>query len=998
VLPACPALILLETDSLILDFDSHMRRYMNICTESACGIVTLNLCNVTLACFVETFGLRGVPHSLVGKATERRAMLQILLMFCVILALMGFPLRAEATDWVFKGQPKDGGEHYQSSAAQDSSRAQRLKLLSDCDKVTEVFASPANVKPSLDPAVKRAAMLGLNPCGLVYGVDHQEGKSLACLNKALESAQSLGDSAEQARILNNLGIVHALWGKLPIASDYHMRSLSLTAGGTDYQSQATSYNQIGQIAMFMGDYRKASDALEKALALMAKTSDQTQPCLTLDNLGLLNEAWGNYDKALDYYRQALEVKKKLGLTGGEVASYGLLGRVYKLLGQDEEALKSFQAGLKLCEKHGYPTDLLIDHIGNLFLERGDTQRAEEFIKRAGFWQSLGRLYLMKGELSAAEGNYVKLLNYSEPKRMLDYLCVAETGLGVIKEQRGDLQSAADHYRKAISHIESIRTSLSPLERAEFFNATSGGFFRTAPYEGLARVLIKMNKPADAFRESEFTKARTFSEGLSRQAANATMALPSDVMATDAALNQQLAATTKALRTAYEQDDRNAISVLEPQVKTAADKLSAHVTSMRARYPLFAATRYPGPMSLDQVALADREWALAYDVTDTGLMTYLVKGKKLVKATFKPVARSEIDSLVRQFRQPLEIESGDLLTNKLSAFNFSAGRKLSDILLADILADLPRNAGLIVVPDDSLGILPFEMLVLNEGGTVKTDGTVPTISGAEFFGDRNPISYYQSVTALTLARTLRKQQKSSERILAMVDPIFSSDDPRLVRVSRNEREKLLAALPTEMLMSIRKQTGITFPRLPLTHELGDYLKKDDPIKTDLYEGLRASKEILVNKDLTAYRSVVFATHGYFGTALPGIQEPVLVLTLLGAGENEDGFLRLSEVMGLRLNCDIAALTACQTGLGRNISGEGTMGMGRAFQYAGAKSVLMSLWTVAESSSVQLVECFLKHMKEGKTKPEALKLAREEIRMAGYDHPFFWAPFILVGEVN
>ena len=123
-----------------------------------------------------------------------------------------------------------------------------------------------------------------------------------------------------------------------------------------------------------------------------------------------------------------------------------------------------------------------------------------------------------------------------------------------------------------------------------------------------------------------------------------------------------------------------------------------------------------------------------------------------------------------------------------------------------------------------------------------------------------------------------------------------------------------------------------------------------------------------------------------------------MSLLDQPKGQDGFLRLSEVMGLKLNCDIAALTACQTGLGRHISGEGTMGMGRAFQYAGAKSVLMSLWSVSETASVNLVESFFKHLKEGKNKLEALKLARDEIRKAGYDHPFYWAPFILVGEVN
>ncbi len=925
-------------------------------------------------------------------------MLRILRVMCVGFFLMGFSCPTGATDWVFKGQPKDGSEHYQSPEARDAAGAQRLKLLGDCDKMMQVLAVPGHEKSSMDPSMKRSALLGLNSCGLLYGVSHQQEKAGLCLNKALELAQSLGDTAEQARILNNLGIVHALWGQFAIALNLHRRSLSVGKGTPDYQGRATSYNQIGQVFMFMGEYRKASDALKKSLALREKASDSVQTCLTLDNLGQLNEAWGDYDKAREYYRQALELKRKLGLTGGETASYVRLGRVCKLAGKDPDALRFFQEGLKLCTKHGYPTDLVIDEIGHLYLDRGDMKNAEEYIKRAGFWQSLGRLYLMKADLSAAERNYVKLRNYSEPRRMLDYLCTAHTGLGLIRERKGDLQAAAKDYRTAIEYIESIRLGLSRPERAEFFNVQLGGFFRTAPYEGLARVLIKMNKPEEAFRESEFTKARAFSEGLSRRSENATMALPENLMAADAALNQQLAATTRALHTAYEQDDRKSIAVLEPQVRAAKDKLAAHVASLRARFPLFAATRYPEPMNLDRTALTDDERVLAYDVTDTGIISYLLKGKEIVKAAFKPVTRSEVDSLVRRYREPLEIDSTDSSTAKLRSFNFAAGKRLSDILLQDITPDLPKNAHVIVVPDDSLAVLPFEMLVLNDRGIVTTDGATPVITGAEFFGDRNPLSYYQSVTALTLARTLRRQRKPSGRFLAMVDPIFSTDDPRLVRISRKKKEKLLATLPIEILMSIRKQTGITFPRLPLTGELGENLKKTDPEGTDLYEGLHAGKKILVAKDLTAYGSLLLATHGYFGNSLPGIREPVLVLTLLDEGEDDDGFLRLSEVMGLKMNCDIAALTACQTGLGRRVFGEGTMGMGRAFQYAGARSVLMSLWSVSESASVDLVESFFRHIREGKSKLDALRLARDEIREAGYDHPFFWAPFILVGEVE
>jgi CHAT domain-containing protein len=153
---------------------------------------------------------------------------------------------------------------------------------------------------------------------------------------------------------------------------------------------------------------------------------------------------------------------------------------------------------------------------------------------------------------------------------------------------------------------------------------------------------------------------------------------------------------------------------------------------------------------------------------------------------------------------------------------------------------------------------------------------------------------------------------------------------------------------------------------------------------------------VAPQLEHYEKIVFATHRFFSKDVPAFREPVLVLTLVPLGS--DGFLRMSEVMGLKLASDVVALTACQTGLGRHVSGEGTMGMGRAFQYAGADSVLMSLWSVAEASSVKLVESFFKHLREGKKKLEALQAARTEIRKQGFDHPFFWAAFVMSGEVR
>ena len=335
--------------------------------------------------------------------------------------------------------------------------------------------------------------------------------------------------------------------------------------------------------------------------------------------------------------------------------------------------------------------------------------------------------------------------------------------------------------------------------------------------------------------------------------------------------------------------------------------------------------------------------------------------------------------------------------KLKSFDLASGKKLSDLLFADVLVDLPAGTPVIVVPDDSLGLLPFEMLVLNDSGKIITGREHPTIQGAEFFGDRNPISYYQSITALTLTRTFRTVKKTGEKRLIMADPVFGPEDSRLKDMEQQRRVVVLKSLP-DKLMSIKNERGITFRRLPLTGELGKSLKDLDPKKTDLYVGMKASKPVLFKQALNRFGSMVLATHGYFGKDMPGIQEPVLILTLPGQPEGQDGFLRMSEVMGLKLNADVVALTACQTGLGRRLTGEGTMGMGRAFQYAGAKAVLMSLWSVSEKSSVKLVESFFRHLKDGKSKMEALNLARKEIGDEGYDHPFFWAGFILAGEVN
>jgi tetratricopeptide (TPR) repeat protein/CHAT domain-containing protein len=843
----------------------------------------------------------------------------------------------------------------------------------------------------------------LNAIGNVYYAWGQHQKSLEYYEKSLAIKQKLGDVKGEGVTLTGIGNVYSAPQHQKAVEQYE-KSLAIKRKISDVKGEGFTLNAIGNVYYAWGQYPKSLEYYEKSLAIEQKIGDVKSEGITLNNMARVYESLSQHQKALEYYERSLAIEQKLEDVKGEGVTLNNIAGVYKSLGQYQKALEYYEKSLAMQKKIGVPYDGTEDAIGNVYLTMGDIQRAEPLLKRANRWVSLGRLALVKSDFNEAKSTFEIGLKRSLPNRIVDGLFAGHTGLGLSYEGLSQYDKAAEHFKDAMEVTEQIRDSLTPAQRSDFYDAQIVNIPRITPYQGLARVLLKSGKPEQSFKESEGTKARMFAESLSGRAQGVLPKVPKvfagwpNHATLGAQLNHDLDRLMQYRQKAYESGSSKDINRWHRFIAASRATKKNFIDQVRELDPLYAASKYPQPMSLEHSALKEDEWTLEYEVTEPGICIYLAKGKKIVKGLFKPIAKKDVDELVRKFREPMELRSGDSAIEKLKTFDFASGKKLSDLLLGDILSDLTKDTPVIIVPDGSLGVVPFEMLVLNNAGKIVTEGEMPQTSGAEFFGDRNPISYYQSVTALTLARTLGKQKKPGEKTLAMVDPVFTLNDPRLLKYAKNERETLAASLPTKLLVPMEEQNSITFPRVKLTAQLGESLKNADPSRTDIYEGMEAQKTVILGKDLTPYNSLVFATHGYFGKDLPGIQEPVLILTLLGLPTGQDGFLRMSEVMCLNINCDIAALTACQSGLGRIISGEGAMGMGRAFQYAGAKSVLMSLWSVSESASVNLVENFFKHLREGKTKLESLKLARDEIRKAGYDHPFFWAAFILVGETQ
>lgn len=844
----------------------------------------------------------------------------------------------------------------------------------------------------------------LNGLAGLYDAQGKYSEAERLHKTALEIGEkALGpDHPDVVGSVNNLAMFYKSQGKYREAEPLYKRALETRrkALGNHHPSVADSLNNLALLLAAQGRYSESERFLKRALGIMEKTlgNKHRHMAIALNNLAGLYRAQGRYSAAEPLQERSLAIMENaLGRDHPDVAKLlANLGDFYQQRGNLLKAELPYRRARAILEEKGLPADWVIDLLCELYLDRGESEKAEKTITETGHPRTKARLCLIKRDYQRAMNIYETGRIWAEVNRDVDDLFAAYTGLGMASEGLEAYSQAVTWYRKAIGLTEELRSSLPREVREEFFDVRVGGFYRTAPYEGLALVLFRMNKPLEALSSSEYTKARVFAEAMSRRQEALGPDIPLEVLARDERLTDQLAALRKMKQEAHEKRERALISSIDTQMKHLHKQLQDHIRMLRDKYPLFAATKYPEPRDLSQTALNDDEWTLSYDVTDSGVIIYLTKGKELLRWHFKPIAREDVDELIRKFRNPMEV-SAENVRKKLESFDFGTGGKLSELLVADILPHLPEGTPLIVIPDDSLGLLPFEMLVLSDSGKISTDKQFPEATGAEFFGDRNPISYYQSITALTLARTFGKGTKTAPKTMVMADPVFRPEDARLANVNQQRRVVLMKSMP-DTLMSIKNEMSLTFLRLPLTGELAKSLKELEPGTTDLFVGMEASKQVLFKKPLNTYGSMVFATHGYFGKDLPGVQEPVLVLTLPDQPKGQDGFLRMSEVMGLKLNADVVALTACQTGLGKRLTGEGTMGMGRAFQYAGARAVLMSLWSVAEHSSVMLVESFFKHLKEGKSKLEALQLARKEIREAGYDHPFFWAGFTLAGEMN
>lgn len=827
--------------------------------------------------------------------------------------------------------------------------------------------------------------------GHVYYLLGRFDKAEKSYGQALKINEKAGNEEKAAAAENRLGAVYAASGQLMDAQVRYDSALKRFSAVNDERGKGLVFNNMAIMAKNRGIVSNAVEEFGRSLNTLAKPDKDRMH--TLINLARTYHVWGEYVRAIDALDEAVKIAESLD---DKAVRVDVLVRRAGVLRNDakyNEALDNLEQALILTEKNSASYYRINYLIGSIYLDMGEINRAESYIEAGKYNAGLGRLHLLKSDYKKALEHFANLEKTAKKFDRPADLFIAFVGQGAAYEGMNNLSRAEKEYSRAMDQVETIRESLLLSERTRFFAVPIGGFMPTAGAKGFLRVRLKRNQPDRTVYAGETVKTREFADIVGQRADLRKLGVPKEILKNEELLWSNAAALAKARDLIPRNSDRSRFDEISRQLKQAEREIGRFKSEVAKKYPAYAAVRFPTPVRLREAAIDPDEQIVLLDLLGDGVGIRLIKDKKIRFAAFESWDNTELEREIEAFRKPFE-EAG------LREFDDERARNLYRKLFSDALKKVKPGTPLTIVPDGSLGLVPFEALVVRGSVTWKDSQAGPYPDGLLYLGDVHPLSYRRSLTAVTLSRTLPRQKAKGAKMLVVADPVFARDDSR-VSAEAEQTDEGKGAYFVQLMESAREngEMGFKFNRLAATSQLAESLKNLYGGSCEIKLGPEAKKTVLLDElgpQMNEYRWIVLATHAFAGFNMPGIMEPFLALTMVPEGT--DGFLKVSDVLRLNMAADIVALTACNTGYGQYRAGEGVMSLGRAFQCSGARCSLVSLWSVSEDASVKLMENFFDKLKSGETGVKAWQTARNDLRAAGYRHPFYWAPFILVGETR
>lgn len=822
--------------------------------------------------------------------------------------------------------------------------------------------------------------------------------------KALESFnqygfiyQKLGSDREVVGLIR-IGEDYAKLGESKQAIEFFNRARRIYQKSGFSEGETDSLISIARIYYYSANYQQALDYFNQGLRVAQTINNQSQEASILTQIGDTYSQLKDEEKALEFYNRAKKIYQELGNYRQQTDILNKIGEVYQQLGNLEKSLETYQQALKIPQKNdansGSDALWISINIARLYSERGEFDKALKFLQQAidsnqetnsSLYQEMGKVYSKLGELEKALQFFNKSLNLQRDNYP-ELQAENRLGIAVVEQQKGNLEEALTQIKIAISLIEEIRNRKFSLEeRLEFF-ASKQDYYEF--YIDLLMELHQQNPSkgydAEALNISERSKARSLLELLTEANTDIRKGVEPQLVIQERSLQQQLDAVEQRRVEVYksENDTQEEKTALEQERQYLLRKYEEIQTKIRETSPSYAALTQPQPLTLEQIQqqiLDEDTLLLQYSLGEKRSFLWAVTKDSMTSYELPPKALIE---------QAARLFFTGVVNRRSTSENMStASESLSQMILAPVASQL-KNKRLAIVSDGILNYLPLNALSVPTHSSEKPD-YFPLVLNHEI------VNLPSASTLSILRQDAEKREPAPKTIAILADPVFSSDDNRLQTPTSTRSETWEQY---NLSRSARQLDIGVWQRLPGTRTEAEAIlalvPESETISTFDFATNRA---IATAPQLNQYKVIHFATHGLLNSINPELSG--IVLSMIDQQGNPiNGFLRLHDIFNLNLSADLVVLSACQTGLGKQVRGEGLVGLTRGFMYAGTPRVLVSLWNVDDAATAELMTRFYRLLFKEKLSPtQALRRAQLEMQTdTEWKSPYYWAAFTLQGE--
>jgi CHAT domain-containing protein/tetratricopeptide (TPR) repeat protein len=927
----------------------------------------------------------------------------------------------------------------------------------DLRKAEQYYHEALDLQEKLAPGSLDVAR-SLYNLGGVASAQGELQKAAQYHRQALDLRERLAPGTlDVAASLNSLGDVVYDEGELQEAEQYHRQALALqqklAPGSLDV---ADSLNSLGNVAHDQGDLRKAEQYYHQALDLRQRLAPGSLDVGTsLNNLGSVAHLQRDLRKAERYLQQALDLRQRLAPGSLDVGtSLNNLGNVAYDQGDLAKAEQYHSQALDIHQRlapGSLDVALSLNNLGGVASSQGDLAKAEQYYHQAldikdklapGSLDStyaiegLGDLARKRGQLGKAEQYYRQALAIREKLApgSTDHAESLAAVASVLRD-RQQLDAAAQSYAQAVSALESQIGRLGGSEDARSgFRAQHSDIYRN-----YLDLLVALKQPDQALEVLERSRARMLLEMLSAAHIDIRTGADPSLLEQERLLKESLAAKAdRRLRLLEGNKNQKQIIAFTQEIEDLQRQYQDVEERLRLNSPGYAALTQPQALTAREIhQLLDADTILLeYFLGDAHSYLFAVTRDSL--QVFTLPKQAEIDHLAKQVYASLTARNtrvnGETETQRAARWQkmdmeyARVSGELSRMILGPVSKQLGDHR-LLIVGDGALQYIPFGALsapaaenhgVKGAPGSAngQKNGTVPLMVAHEV------ISLPSASVLAELRKQLAGRKPATKSLAVLADPVFDEKDGRVTGAEPiRKRSKgsgggatqptaaeATSLLPDEysldaaqdLLLRSGSDTGVVseglgFPRLPYTRREADWIMAATPAEQAL-EALDfdASWATATGPELGHYRLVHFATHGLVDSAHPELSG--LVLSLVDEhGKTQNGFLGLQGIYNLNLAAEMVVLSACETALGKEVDGEGLVGLTRGFMYAGARRVVASLWAVDDLATAELMKRFYGAMKQGKPPAAALRQAQRELWDNGrWQFPYYWGAFQIQGE--